>query len=50
MFNSRLMIDGLREYLNNPEHRKEFEAWYEKTYGKKYDWRINNEHLSGLHS
>lgn len=32
--------------LEDPAKRREFEVWYEKTYGKKYVWKkgsISNE-------
>lgn len=34
------------KYLQDSEHRREFETWYEKTYGKKYIWKkgsVSNE-------
>lgn len=27
-----------REYFKSPAHRKAFEAWYMKKYGKPYVW------------
>lgn len=45
----RLLARTVSRYLQSAEHRREFEAWYEKTYGKKYTWKKgsgNNETLS----
>ncbi len=42
----RLLARTVSRYLQSAEHRREFEAWYEKTYGKKYTWKKgsgNNE-------
>lgn len=42
----RLLARKVSRYLQSAEHRREFEAWYEKTYGKKYTWKKgsgNNE-------
>ncbi len=30
--------EAVREELQNPESRKEFEMWYFKKYNKPYDW------------
>ena len=27
------------EYYQDKQHRKEFETWYKKTYGKPYVWK-----------
>ena len=27
------------EYLQSKKHRREFESWYLKTYGMKYEWK-----------
>lgn len=34
-----LLAQGVREYFKDPEHRKEFERWYLKKYGKPYVWK-----------
>ena len=42
----RLLARTVSRYLQSAEHRREFEAWYEQTYGKKYTWKKgsgNNE-------
>lgn len=36
---SSLLARKVREYFETPEHRKEFEKWYEQRYGKAYQWR-----------
>ena len=36
---SRLMYKRIRMYFTDPQHRKEFEAWYFEKYGKKYEWK-----------
>lgn len=33
----------VRVYFTDPEHRKEFEKWYEERYGKKYVWKRYGE-------
>ena len=33
------LAEKVREYFKDAEHRKEFETWYEKKYGKKYQWK-----------
>lgn len=27
------------DYLQEPKHRKDFEEWYLKEYGKPYEWK-----------
>ena len=34
-----LLAQEVREYFKDPEHRKEFERWYLKKYGKPYKWK-----------
>ena len=29
----------VQAYFQDEEHRKEFEIWYQKKYGKPYQWR-----------
>lgn len=29
----------VRRYLDNPDHRREFEEWYLQKYGKPYQWK-----------
>ena len=36
---SRLLASTVSQYLKDKEHRREFESWYLKTYGKKYEWK-----------
>ena len=33
------LMDRVRDYFQNAQHRKACEAWYEKKYGKKYTWK-----------
>jgi len=35
----RILARTVSQYFEDKEHRREFEAWYEKTYGKKYVWK-----------
>lgn len=35
---SRLLAKNVREYFKEDDHRKAFEAWYLKRYGKPYQW------------
>ena len=42
----KVLVQSVSAALQHPEHRREFEAWDEKTYGKKYTWKKgsgNNE-------
>ncbi len=42
----RILARTVSRHLQSAEHRREFEIWYEKTYGKKYVWKkgsISNE-------
>lgn len=34
-----LLAQEVREYFKDPEHRKDFEQWYLKKYGKPYVWK-----------
>lgn len=36
---SLLLAQTVREYFRDPQHRAEFECWYEARYGKKYVWK-----------
>ncbi len=36
---SKLALKHCREYLRTPAHRREFEEWYFKKYGVKYQWK-----------
>lgn len=35
---SLLIAQSVREYFKDEENRKKFEQWYERRYGKKYQW------------
>lgn len=35
----KTMTQAIREYLQEPNHKKEFETWYRNRYGKQYEWR-----------
>ena len=34
-----LLLQKVRDYFTDPEHRKDFEKWYQERYGKEYVWR-----------
>ena len=36
-----LALKHCREYLRSPAHRREFEEWYFKKYGVKYQWKFS---------
>lgn len=36
---SLLLAQIVREYFKSEEHRKEFEAWFLKRTGQKYEWK-----------
>lgn len=33
------LCEKVQAYFQDEEHRKEFEIWYQKKYGKPYQWR-----------
>ncbi|MBR0425876.1 MAG: hypothetical protein IJK01_07135 [Clostridia bacterium] len=33
------LMDRVRDYFQEEDHRKQFELWYKKKYGKEYEWR-----------
>ena len=33
-----VLATKVREYFKVEEHRKDFEEWYRKEYGKEYEW------------
>lgn len=35
----RLLAKTVTTYLKDEEHRREFEEWYFKKYGVKYQWK-----------
>ncbi len=35
----KLLVEKVSQYLQDEEHRKEFEKWYFQKYGKKYKWK-----------
>lgn len=35
----KLLSRKVTEYFKNEENRKDFEAWYERRTGKKYQWK-----------
>lgn len=35
---SLIVAQRVRNYFKDPQHRREFEIWYEHRYGKKYKW------------
>lgn len=39
---SLLLAQIVREYFTDEGHRKEFEDWYLKQYGKPYQWEKIN--------
>jgi hypothetical protein len=36
---SLLLAQRVREYFTDETHRREFEEWYKKKYGKEYTWK-----------
>jgi len=36
---SLLLAQRVRSYFKDAQHRREFEIWYEKRYGKPYQWK-----------
>lgn len=36
----RLLAKTVSRYLKDEEHHREFEEWYFKKYGVKYQWRF----------
>lgn len=34
-----LLARSAREFFQNEQHRKEFEEWHLKKYGKSYEWK-----------
>ena len=36
---TNLLTSKVKEYFNSPDHRKEFEEWYYRKYGKEYVWK-----------
>ena len=43
----RILAKKVSRYLEDKEHRREFELWYEKTYGKKYVWKKGSDLPNG---
>ncbi len=39
---ARLIYKRCSSYFKNPIHRREFEKWYFKKYGKPYEWKIRS--------
>lgn len=35
---SLLLVQRVRDYFKDSNHRKEFEQWYLKKYGTPYEW------------
>lgn len=40
---SRILAQTVIKYFDDAEHRRDFEIWYEKTYGKKYVWKTKDK-------
>lgn len=34
-----ILMKKVEDYFRDAEHRKQFEEWYRKKYGKDYEWR-----------
>ena len=34
-----ILAKKVEEYFRDEEHRKRFEEWYRRKYGKEYEWR-----------
>lgn len=39
------MMTQLRKALEKPENRAEFEEWHLKKYGRKYEWKKEEEEI-----
>lgn len=40
---SRELRRRVRDYLNDREHKEEFENWYLQKYGKAYQWKKGSD-------
>ena len=38
----KLLSKHVSQYLQDEKHRQEFEEWYYKKYGIKYQWKIGS--------
>ena len=36
---AQILARTVQDYMQDPEHRREFEKWYLKEYGKPYVWK-----------
>ncbi len=36
---TNLLTSKVKEYFKSPGHRKEFDEWYYRKYGKEYVWK-----------
>lgn len=34
-----ILAKKVEDYFRDEEHRRQFEEWYKKKYGKDYEWR-----------
>lgn len=34
-----ILMKKVEAYFQDEEHRRQFEEWYKKKYGKDYEWR-----------
>lgn len=34
-----ILAKRVEKYFQDEEHRRQFEEWYRKKYGKEYEWR-----------
>ena len=35
-----ILAKKVEAYFQDEEHRRQFEEWYKKKYGKDYEWRL----------
>lgn len=40
---ARILYRTIYRYYEDPEHRKEFEAWHLREYGTPYHWTLKEE-------
>lgn len=40
---ARILYRAVSRYYEDPEHRKEFEAWHLREYGTPYHWKTLKE-------
>jgi hypothetical protein len=33
------LMDRVKDYFQEEDHKRKFEEWYRRKYGKEYEWR-----------